>query len=62
MQSFTVGKGKTARCFSLKKCMFAAAAAALASFHNLSSQRAQKGTVIATMTPDLSPPKYKWKI
>lgn len=42
--------------------MFAAAAAALASFHNLSSQRTQKRTLTGTMAPSLSPPKYKWKI
>lgn len=40
MHKFTEGRGKSARCFSFKKCIFAAAAAALASFHSLSSQRA----------------------
>lgn len=38
-----------------------AAAAALALFHSLSSPRAQKGTVTATMAPNLSPPKYQFR-
>jgi len=62
MHRFTVGRGKTARCFSFLKCIFSAAAAALASFHSLSSQRAWKGTVIATMAQTYHLLNRKWKI
>lgn len=48
--------------FLIKQCMFAAAAAALASFHRSGSPRGWKGTVLLTAAPNLSPPKYTWKV
>lgn len=57
---FYCGEGEYSNMFLIKKkCIFPAAAASWASFHSLSSQRVQQGTVIATVAPNLPPPKFK---